>query len=233
MAKKKTNPKILSKKVAKPKKATTKKTSTSAKGAQKPSNKSLGTKRGNFARKKDYGKYLRELGHVVKPERVRKSYYKRGDEKTDKAIGAIPDKERTLRVPSAAYAPKWLSEPLRRALLAVVRSNKDVLFGRGGLLEEAITNTNGKAKSLGDGLIYVNMNKNAGMRDALKDGKMQGLRLGDEALDAFMHAFPGKKPTFTDANGRKIAIPRKEGDIKAALTKLLYLIPFGPDGKTF
>jgi len=235
MAKKKTNPKLVSKKVAKPTKAAKASKGKKA-GAVEPSNKSLGTKRGNTTRKeiKEYGQYLRKYGHAVKPERIRKQFYKRGDERTDRAIGATEDRHHNLRVPSAAYAPKWLTEPLRRSLLALVRNNKERIFGRGGLLEDAITNTNGKSKSLGDGLVYVNMNKDGEMRKAMnqKDGENRQLRINAESINAFTDYAKAKK-TFTDANGKKIAVPTSMADVKKTLTKLLYLIPFGPDGKTF
>lgn len=214
MAKKKTNPKMVSKKTSKA--------------------KSLGTARGNKTRKKEFAQYLRDYGHVVKPERIRKQFYRRGDEKTDKAIGETEDHQHNLRVPSQKFAPKWMSEPLRRSLLALVRNNRDRIFGRGGLLEDAITNTNGKSKSLGDGLVYVNMNKDADMRREMsaKGGENRQLRINAESINAFNDYAKAKK-TFKDASGRKIAVPTTMNDIKKTLTKLLYLIPFGPDGKTF
>lgn len=232
MAKKKTNPKLVAK-VTKGKGA--KKGAKNAKSETlEPSGRSLGTKRGNLTRRKEYGQYLRDYGNVMKPERIRKQFYKRGDERTDKAIGHTPDRQHNLRVPSAAFAPKWMTEPLRKSLLAVVRNNRDRIFGRGGLLEEAITNTNGKSKSLGDGLVYVNMNKGGDIRKALaeKGGENRELRINNEALSAFMD-YKKAYGTFRDANGRKIAVPTSKSDVKKTLTKLLYLIPFGPDGKTF
>ena len=234
MAKKKTNPKLVSK-VTKVKGA--KKVENTTKGeAKEPSGRSLGTKRGNTTRKeiRHYGQYLRKYGNVMRPERIRKQYYKRGEANTDKAIGETYDRQHNLRVPGPSYAPKWMPENLRKTLLSVVKNNRDRIFGRGGLLEDAITNTNGRAKSLGDGLVYVNMNKDAGIRKELgaKGGENRELRISAEALSAFMD-YKKAYGTFKDANGRVIAVPTSKTDVKKMLTKLLYLIPFGPDGKTF
>lgn len=221
MAKKKTNPKLVSKGGSK----------------KKSKAKSAGTSRGNKVRKygyQQYGKYLRENGNIMNPTRVRKNFFtsEEGQKRLSELVSPDKNNEDKMRVPGKKYAPRWLSEPLRAAMRAVVKANHDKLFGENGLLKKAMQNTNGKQKSIGDGFVYVNMNKDGDIRQSILENGMRDLRINAEAINAF-NDFAKAHKTFKDASGRKIAVPTTMADIKKTLTKLLYMIPFGPDGKTF
>lgn len=221
MAKKKTNPKLVSK----------------GKGKKKSSARSAGTARGNKVRNyghRQYGQYLRENGNILNPTRVRKNFFKseEGQRRLSEIVAPDKNNEDKLRVPGKKYAPRWLNEALRAAMRAVVKANHDRLFGENGLLKKAMQNTNGKQKSIGDGFVYVNMNKDGDIRRSIAENGLKDLRINAEAINAF-NEFAKSHKTFTDATGRKIAVPTTMADIKKTLTKMLYMIPFGPDGKTF